>query len=233
MYIKALRLAAPIDDLKFIFLNTDMGESTKHSIINYLKTVGIELLTTCPHTPEQNMIIERVWRTIGESAIAMLLTANLSETYWEEARKTACYVYNRSPGAHEDVSSMSPYQQYYGILPHISHLKIFGANCYALNLVRDKGNHKPKAWPGIFVGYQDQQPIGLRIYLPASNEFIITAHAEFEDHRVRNIFTEDSDRLDMRNIITEDSDKLLSAGIVLEESLMCLMRFKLSLQEVD
>ena len=32
------------------------------------------------------MIIERVWRTIGESAIAMLLIANITEVYWEDAR---------------------------------------------------------------------------------------------------------------------------------------------------
>ena len=161
-----------------------MGESTSHKIIDFLNTVGISLKTTCPHTPEQNMVIERVWRTIGESAIAMLLTAELSESYWEEARKTACYVYNRSPGAHDDVSPVSPYQQYYGIAPHVNHLQIFGTKCYAKNPKKDKGNHEQKAWPGIFVGYQDQQPIGWRIYLPESEEFIITAHATFEDHRV-------------------------------------------------
>ena len=173
-----------------IFLHTDMGESTSHKIIDYLNTVGISLKTTCPHTPEQNMVIERVWRTIGESAIAMLLTAELSESYWEEARKTACYVYNRSPGAHEDVSPISPYQQYYGIVPHVSHLQIFGTKCYAKNPVKDKGNHEQKAWPGIFVGFQDQQPIGWRVYLPESDDFLITAHATFEDHRVSKPSTE-------------------------------------------
>ena len=136
------------------------------------------------------MVIERVWRTIGESAIAMLLTAELSESYWEEARKTACYVYNRSPGAHEDVSPISPYQQYYGIVPHVSHLQIFGTKCYVKNPVKDKGNHEQKAWPGIFVGYQDQQPIGWRVYLPESDDFLITAHATFEDHRVSKPSTE-------------------------------------------
>jgi len=49
------------------------------SLENFLSTKGVTLNTTCPHIPEQNMHIERVWRTIGESAIAMLLTANLSE----------------------------------------------------------------------------------------------------------------------------------------------------------
>ena len=80
-YVKLLRLSSRSEELTFIFLNTDMGEATSHRIIDHLKSIGVELQTTCPHTPEQNMVIERVWRTIGESAIAMLLTANLSEPY--------------------------------------------------------------------------------------------------------------------------------------------------------
>ena len=83
-----------------------MGECNSDRIITFLNSVGVKLTTTCPHTPEQNMIIERVWRTIGESAIAMLLTADLSEPYWEETRKTACYLYNRSPGAHTETREL-------------------------------------------------------------------------------------------------------------------------------
>ena len=185
-YIRALRLSPWSNELTHIFLNTDMGESTSTDIITFLQSVGIQLTSSCPHTPEQNMIIERVWRTIGESAIAMLLTADLSEPYWEEARKTACYLYNRAPGAHTDQHPTSPYEQYYGVVPHVQHLKVFGSVCYPTNLVRNKGNHEPKAWSGIFVGYQDQQLIGWRIYLPKSNEFIITAHASFEDMRAQS-----------------------------------------------
>jgi len=58
-----------------------MGECTSNATIRFLKGVGVELTTTRPYTPEQNMIIERVWCTIGEPSIAMLLTANLSEAY--------------------------------------------------------------------------------------------------------------------------------------------------------
>ena len=112
-----------------------MGESTSNAIIKYLNGVGITLTTTCPHTSEQNMIIERVWRTIGESAIAMMLTASLSEVYWEEARKTACYMYNRSPSTIEANFTTSPYEMYFGVVPSVSHLKIFGSTCYPVNLV--------------------------------------------------------------------------------------------------
>jgi len=93
-------------------------------IIDNLATIGIELKITCPHTLEQNMVIERVWRTIGESAKAMMLTSNMSETYWEEARKIACYV-KTGLGAHDETSSISPYEQYYGIQPQVYHLITF------------------------------------------------------------------------------------------------------------
>jgi len=105
-HIKALRFSDKKSELTHIFLNTDMGECTSHKIIDLLATLGIELKSTCHHTPEQNMVIERVWKTIGESAIAMMLTSNMSETYLEEARKTACHVYNRSPGAHRMSNTM-------------------------------------------------------------------------------------------------------------------------------
>ena len=137
-----------------------MGECTSNKIISFLNSVGVQLTTTCPHTPEQNMVIERVWRTIGESAIAMLLTANLSEPYWEEARKTACYLYNRAPSAHCERDSTSPFEKYFGVKPHVNNLRVFGSICYPTNLVRDKGNHDPKAFKGVFVGYQDQQSVG-------------------------------------------------------------------------
>ena len=143
-YIVPLRLTqSDQETLRHIFINTDMGESASNATISFLKSVGIELTTTCPHTPEQNMVIERVWRTIGESAIAMLLTASLSEIYWEEARNTACYLYNRVPGAHIDVHPKSPYEQYYDMVPNVLYFKIFGTKCYPTVLNKPKGNHHP------------------------------------------------------------------------------------------
>jgi len=158
-----------------------MGECTAY--ISFLKSVGIELTTTCPYTPEQNMVIKGVWRTIGESAIAMLITSSLSEIFWEEARNTACFLCNRSPGAHTASHPTSPYEQYYGMQPHVLHFKVFGSKCYPTRLDRPKGNHTPKAEVGIFVGYQEQQLRGWRIYLPYHDKFIITAHVHFENDK--------------------------------------------------
>jgi hypothetical protein len=160
-----------------------MEECTSNTTISLLKWVKIELTTTCPYKPEQNMVIERVWRTIGESAIALLLTASLPEVFWEEARSTACFLYNRSTGAHSVTHPTSPYEQYYGMQPHVLHFKVFGCKCYPTRLDRPKGNHTPKAEVGIFVGYQEQQLKGWRIYLPHHEKFIITAHVHFENDK--------------------------------------------------
>ena len=137
-----------------------MGECTSHATKQFLKSVGIELSTTCPYTLEHNMILERVWRTIDESAIAMLITSSLSEIYWQEARSTACYLYNRSPGAHQEISMLSPYEQYNGVAPHVLHFKISGSKFSVTVLNKAKGDHSPKAVKGNFVGYQDQQVTG-------------------------------------------------------------------------
>ena len=62
-------------------------------------------MLTCPYTPEHNAVIERIWRTISEAAIAMLLTAELPEKFWQEARKCAGHVYNRMVCAHPEAVS--------------------------------------------------------------------------------------------------------------------------------
>jgi len=128
-----------------MFINADMGECTSSATISFLKSVGIELPTTCPYTLEQNMVIERVWRAIGESAIAMLFTSSLSEIFWEEARNSASFLCNRSPGAHTATHPSLPYEQYYEMQAHALHFKVFGPKCYD----RPKGNHTPNAEVGI------------------------------------------------------------------------------------
>ena len=83
------------------------------------------------------MIIERVWRTIGESAVAIMLTASLSEVCREEARETVCYMYNRSPSTIVAKFTTSPYEKYFGVVSSVSHLNIFGNTCYPVNLTKD------------------------------------------------------------------------------------------------
>ena len=45
--------------------------------------------------------MERIWKTIAEMAIAMLVDSGLPKNFWEEARKHAVYIYNIVPSVHE------------------------------------------------------------------------------------------------------------------------------------
>ena len=148
----------------------------------------------------------------------MLLTADLTESYWEEARKTACYLYNHSPSAHAENNPISPYEQYYGNPPHLSHLKVFGSRCYPTNLVRDKSNHEAKAWEGIFVGYQEQQPVGWKIFIPKTQTFVITAHASWENLQAGN---NSFDAVRRTNSVMSNDGHVDISGLELDSYPMC------------
>jgi len=58
-----------------------------------------------------------------------VIASNLPESFWEESAKCANYITNRLPGAHSEVTPLSPYEDYFGIAPQISHFRIFGSVC--------------------------------------------------------------------------------------------------------
>jgi hypothetical protein len=161
-----------------ITIISDQGEFNSNEINNFCNTKGLRHITTCAYSPEQNAIIERTWRTISEGAIALLISAHLSEPYWEVARDIVGYIKNRIVGGYPSVDPITPYEKFYGTKPHIRHFKVFGVWAYVLipNKVKD---HRPKAHQGIFVGYTDEIIGGYKVYLPQTNEFVVTAHARF------------------------------------------------------
>jgi len=176
VYVGPLRVLN--STLQKIFIHSDMGEFDSQAIRDFLYKHAIYSTTSCAYMSEHNGVIERVWKTITDASICSLLLSELGEEYWEEARKCAAYVYNRIAGAHYGVHTMSPFEVYWGIKPRVGHFKIFGCEAYAMIPVKRK-NHAERAEKGIFVGYQDRQPVGFRIYLPQKKTFIITYQATF------------------------------------------------------
>ena len=49
----------------------------------------------CTNVPANNVIVERVWKTMDEIACCMLEDFKRPETYWEDARRYSGYIYNR------------------------------------------------------------------------------------------------------------------------------------------
>ena len=83
------------------------GEFTSKEFDNILQSQGILHQTTIPHHPQQNKKAERKDRTLMDAAQSMLKTANLPNTFWEDAVATACYLQNRLPTT--TLSSQTPF----------------------------------------------------------------------------------------------------------------------------
>ena len=61
---------------------------------------GIQRHISVRKTPQQNSVVERMNRSIIESARCFGLNAGLSKSFWVEAVSMACYLINRSPRHH-------------------------------------------------------------------------------------------------------------------------------------
>ena len=175
-YIKPLRAAYP--DMGMIFVHTDNGEFNSKEIHDYLLVHGVYSMLTCPYTPQHNAVIERIWRTITEAAIALLLTAELPETYWQEARKCAGHVYNRMVCAHPEKYPKSPFEELFGVKPHVAHFQPWGCIAFSLIHVKPK-NHTKRGDMCVFVGYSDRYHVVYRLYSLTTKDFIITSDATF------------------------------------------------------
>ena len=170
---------ASTPSLTKVFLHSDLGELCADIIKNFCLTNGIYLSFTAAYTPELNSIIERVWRTITDSSVSMLIYSKLSEFFWQYARQTAVFIYNAIPGSHPEVQNLSPDERFYGRKTSVTHLQIFGSVCFVTIMNKTK-DHQPKSIKGIFVGYPSQQPLCYKVFISGPPSYIIiSTHVRF------------------------------------------------------
>jgi len=94
-------------DSKIKVLRSDNGgEYIGGEFATFLEENGIVHQTSCPYTPQQNGLSERVNRTILDMARCILLESGLNRRFWAECITTAVYVRNRCPSA--PLNNLSP-----------------------------------------------------------------------------------------------------------------------------
>ena len=104
------------------------GEYTSSEFEEFFKSKGIKHESSVVHSPQQNGVSERMNRTLLESARAMMYHAGLSKTFWAEAVNTAAYTRNRVTTTS---TGQTPYERWYGKIPDVSHMRVFGCTAYA------------------------------------------------------------------------------------------------------
>ena len=75
------------------------GEYCSKEFNNYCSYNGIRRGKTIPRTPQENVVSERMNRTIMEHARSMRLHVGLPLQFWADAVDTAIYLINRGPSS--------------------------------------------------------------------------------------------------------------------------------------
>ena len=165
----------------------DSGEAKSKNMKSLLVNYAIKQIFTSYNTPEQNALMERVWRTLGEMATCMLLDAELPETFWEEARRYATFIYNRLPPARKPKVGpwQSPQELTFKVssTPMLTHLKPFGAKCSVFIPTSKRGtkSHSDRGQIGQFIGIEEDGIILYRVYLPATREIAVSSDVKFHN----------------------------------------------------
>lgn len=92
-------------------------------------------------------------RTLTERIRDMLRTANLPNSLWAEATKTAGYIVNRSPST--AIKLKTPMEMWIGKLADYSHINACGCHVYVIYNAQERIKLDPKFMRYIFLGYAD------------------------------------------------------------------------------
>lgn len=171
---------------------------------------GIRHQRTVPYTPEQNGAAEREMRTIVESARTMLYARQMDLKFWAEAVNAAVFVINRTGTS--TVVNKTPYELWIGNKPRFDHLQPFGATVFVHIPKERRRKLDPKAYKGIFVGY-DENVKGFRVWNISTRKIQIARDVKFADDRANvieiNIENEDNDNTKATKaveMVDEDED---------------------------
>jgi hypothetical protein len=161
------------------FLRTDCGgEYTCNEFTAFCTSSGITHQLSCPHTPQQNGLVERKHRHIVECALTLLSHASLPITHWTYAVTAALHLINRLPTPR--LSHKSPWEKLFHKPPDISHFRTFGCICFPH--LRPYNTHKlqPRTTPCLFLGY----PAHTKGYIcqdPNTKRVYISRHVLFNE----------------------------------------------------
>ena len=122
----------------------------------HIRGRGITIQVTAPYAHQQNGKAERYVRTLEDDMQTLLADSGLPFSFWGWAVRTAQYVRNRLPTSVLP-SGITPFERYHGRKPDLSHLRVWGCQCFVIipPELRSKGG--PRRFEAIFVGYDEDR----------------------------------------------------------------------------
>ncbi|GJR16231.1 retrotransposon protein, putative, ty1-copia subclass [Tanacetum coccineum] len=103
----------------------------------------------------------------------MMNLTTLSLSFWDYALETATRILNMVPTKKVD---KTPYELWYGKVPNLSYLKIWGCEALVKRDTPDK--LQQRSVKCIFIGYP-KETMGYYFYFPPENKIVVARYAEF------------------------------------------------------
>ena len=97
----------------------------------HLRNRGISIQVTAPYAHQQNGKAERYIRTLEDGMQSLLADAKLPPSFWRDAVCTYQYLHNHLPTSVLPAGT-TPYEVYHGHKPDLSHLRVWGCQCFVL-----------------------------------------------------------------------------------------------------
>jgi len=151
---------------------------------------GIKLEPTVHDTPQENGLAEVAQFHLHKTASSMLTDANLPKYLWPLALKHAAYLKERSPARR--LHGKTPYEQWFGHKPDLTHLRVFGSVAYYQVKPIQSDKFAPRGIRGRFVGYDSNSTIyliwkeGTNAIRRERNVIIHDEHQPYDGHRQSN-----------------------------------------------
>ena len=121
---------------------------------SHFRNRGIMVQAIAPYAHSQNGKVEHYIRTLEDGLQTLLADSGLPNTFWGDAVLTVQYLRNRLPTSTLP-ANVTPFEAFYGKKPDLSHLRVWGCQCFAIVApeLRKKGG--PRRMECIFVGYDE------------------------------------------------------------------------------
>src|SRR5277367_898159 len=123
---------------------------------SHIRGRGIALQVTAPYAHPQNGKVERYIRTLEDDMQTLLADSGLPPSLWGWAVSTSQYLCNRLPTSVLP-SGTTPFEVHHRRKPDLSHLRVWGCQCFVLipPELRTKGG--PQRYEATFVGYDENR----------------------------------------------------------------------------
>jgi len=133
----------------------------------------------CPHTHEQNGMVERRHRHIVETGLTLLGQCHAPFKYWSYAFESSIYLTNRMPTP--VLNHKTLFECLLKSTPDYAFLHTFGCLCFPF--LRPYNAHKLdfRSTPCVFLGYSTSH-LGYRCFDLSSKQIYLARHVRFHEN---------------------------------------------------